>query len=184
MRPVRVLVAAASRHAATAEIASRIGATLTEQLAARGVAADVHVRHAEGVRGIDGYDAVVLGSAVYAGRWLRPARALARTHTARLATVPVWLFSSGPVGDPLAPLGEPAEVADLVRLTGAREHRVFAGLLDRRRLGPAERLMVRAVRAADGDHRDWTAVAAWATGIADALCLLPRIASDPVSLVP
>jgi menaquinone-dependent protoporphyrinogen oxidase len=30
---------------------------------------------AEQVREVDGYDAVVLGSAVYAGHWLKPARA-------------------------------------------------------------------------------------------------------------
>jgi len=82
--------------------------------------------------------------------------------------VPLWLFSGGPVDDPLKPAEEPAG-GDLVRETGAREHEVLPGGLDRRRLGWAERVMVRAVRVPDGDRRDWAEVTAWSTGIADTL---------------
>ena len=43
---------------------------------------------------------MVLGSAVYAGRWLEPAREYAATHAGGLRTRPTWLFSSGPIGEP------------------------------------------------------------------------------------
>jgi menaquinone-dependent protoporphyrinogen oxidase len=169
---MRILVAAASRHAATAEIASRIGGTLADQLHARGIPVEIHVRHAEEVHDLAGYDAVVLGSAVYEGRWLKPARELVRDHADQLRLVPVWLFSSGPVGDPVVPAAEPREAGQLVLSTGAREHRVFPGRLDRRRLGHLERLLARAGSAGEGDYRDWGTITAWAADIADALCLV------------
>jgi menaquinone-dependent protoporphyrinogen oxidase len=46
------------------------------------------------------FDAVVLGSAVYAGRWLDPARQYAALYADVLRARPVWLFSSGPIGNP------------------------------------------------------------------------------------
>jgi menaquinone-dependent protoporphyrinogen oxidase len=156
---MRVLVTAASRHGATTEIADAIGRTLRESLPA------VDVRDPEAVTALDGYGAVVLGSAVYMGRWLEPARQLAERRRADLLLVPVWLFSSGPVGDPPLPAEEPPEVADLVREVEAREHRVFAGRLERRRLGLTERLMVSALRAPDGDFRDWPQIEEWARAI-------------------
>jgi menaquinone-dependent protoporphyrinogen oxidase len=164
---MRILVVAASRHAATAEIASRIGGTLADRLAARGIPAEIHVRHAEEVGHLEGYDAVVFGSAVYEGRWLKPARDLARRQAAQLRSVPLWLFSSGPVGDPRVADAAPPSVPGGL---GARAHRVFPGRLDRDRLGHVERLLARAALAADGDYRDWGAVTAWAGEIADALC--------------
>jgi Flavodoxin domain len=39
----------------------------------------------EQVEEVDGYDAVVLGSAVYAGHWLKPARELVERHADGLA---------------------------------------------------------------------------------------------------
>jgi menaquinone-dependent protoporphyrinogen oxidase len=96
MSRMRVLVAAASRHGATTEIAEAIA----RGLAQRGVEADA--RPAEGIESIDGYDAVVAGSAVYVGHWLEPARQMIEAHAAALAARPVWLFSSGPLGPPEA----------------------------------------------------------------------------------
>jgi menaquinone-dependent protoporphyrinogen oxidase len=158
-----VLVSAASKHGATAEIAEAIGRVLAE----RGLAVDV--RPAQNVTLVDGYDAVVLGSAVYVGHWLEAARTLVEAEAAILAARPVWLFSSGPVGDPPKPAEEPVDVAEIIRATGARDHRVFAGKIDKGRLGFGERAMVLALRAPVGDFRDWPAIEGWAGGIADAL---------------
>jgi menaquinone-dependent protoporphyrinogen oxidase len=163
---VRVLVTAASRHGSTAEIADRIGGALRDALSG---GAQVDVRPADDVTTVDGYDAVVLGSAVYMGRWLDGARRLAETHASALSSRPVWLFSSGPIGDPPKPDEEPVDVAHVVTATGARAHEVFAGRLDRHRLGFAEKAVVLAFRVPDGDFRDWAAVDAWANGIAGEL---------------
>jgi menaquinone-dependent protoporphyrinogen oxidase len=123
----------------------------------------------ERVEEVDGYDAVVLGSAVYAGHWLKPATALVDRVGSDLAGRPVWLFSSGPVGDPPKPEEDPVDVADLVATTNACEHRVFAGKLVRKQLNFPERAIVSALRVPEGDFRDWTEIRQWAAGIADAL---------------
>jgi menaquinone-dependent protoporphyrinogen oxidase len=159
-RDMRVLVTAASKHGATWEIAEAI----RDGLAAADVEA-VALPPAE-VTDLEGYDAVVLGSGVYAGRWLEPARRLAATFSDELAGRRVWLFSSGPIGDPPMPEAGPVEAAELLEATGGEEHRVFAGRLERARLGLAERAVVAALRAPDGDFRDWGAVSEWAGSIA------------------
>jgi menaquinone-dependent protoporphyrinogen oxidase len=160
---MNVLVSAASKHGATGEIADRIGRVLAE----RGF--DVQVTAPEDVGPIAGSEAMILGSAVYAGHWLKPAKELIDSMTPAFGDMPVWLFSSGPVGDPLKPDEEPVDVADIVKTTNARGHRVFAGKLVRKQLSFPERAIVAAFRVADGDFRDWTAIEAWASEIADAL---------------
>jgi menaquinone-dependent protoporphyrinogen oxidase len=160
---MRVLVTTASKYGATAEIA----AAIAEELDKHGLEATV--LPPEEVNGVDGYDAVVVGSAVYAGHWLKPARELVERHAGALAGRPVWLFSSGPVGDPPKPEEDPVDVADLVDLTNAREHRVFAGKLVRKQLSFPERAIVSALRVPEGDFRDWTEIRQWAAGIAEAV---------------
>ena len=159
---MRALVCVASKYGATREIADAIGRTLSES------GADVTVLDAGDVDGIDGYDTIVIGSAVYAGHWLAPARELIERHPAAFADKRVWLFSSGPIGEPPVPKEHAVDVEDLVAATGAIEHRLFAGKLDKHRLSFAERAIVFALRVAEGDFRDWGEIGAWAEGIARA----------------
>ena len=159
-----VLVAAASKHGATAEIAEAIGRALRES----GVAADV--RPVEQVDDLSAYAEVVLGSAVYVGRWLKPARRFAETHAYELTARPTWLFSSGPVGDPPKPeAGQAVQIEPLMTKTKARGHRLFAGKIDKGKLGFGERALTLALRVAEGDFRDWAEIATWARTIAEAI---------------
>ncbi len=95
-----------------------------------------------------------------------------RHHRLVLVHRPVWLFSSGPVGDLAtrhAPV-EPKEVATLRSMINPREHRVFGGALDRAAvdrstLGFAERLIAKTM-VPEGDYRDWKAIEDWAARIA------------------
>jgi menaquinone-dependent protoporphyrinogen oxidase len=160
---MRVLVSAASKHGATREIAEAIG----EQLRNDGF--DVHVLAPEEVAAVDEFDAAVVGSGVYLGRWLEPAKRLVEREAAGLRSRRVWLFSSGPVGEPAKPDGEPADGARLRELIGAREDRVFAGRIDTADLGIGEKVIVRAVRAPPGDFRDWAEILAWASAIGNDL---------------
>jgi len=114
------------------------------------------------------YEAVVLGSAVYMGRWLEPARKFVERYGNGLAEWKTWLFSSGPVGDPSrAPKAEEAvKVDDIVAATKGAEHRLFAGKFDKSKFSFPERAVMRAVGAKEGDYRDWDEINGWATEIA------------------
>jgi menaquinone-dependent protoporphyrinogen oxidase len=130
---VNILVSAASRHGATTEVATHIAEALRADLPGDTV---VEVLPAADAGDTRSYDAFVLGSAVYMGRWLEDACKLVELIATRPPR-PVWLFSSGPVGDPAKPTEEPAEKA-----------------------------VVRALRVPAGDFRDWDAITAWAKHIA------------------
>lgn len=169
---MKVLVSVASRHGATAGIAEELGKALGDALRDRGIGSGddaVDVCPAEQVSSVESYDAVVLGSAVYAGHWLKPARELAERHADALAERPTWLFSSGPIGDPPKPEEEPVDVAKILEATKAREHRIVAGKIDKGTLGFAEKAVMLALRAPEGDFSNWEAVRQWAGGIADTL---------------
>jgi menaquinone-dependent protoporphyrinogen oxidase len=160
-----VLVAVASKHGATYEIAARIGADLVEH------GLDVEVKRLEDVRDVGGYEACVLGSGVYLGNWLKEGRRFIDTQAAELAQRPTWLFASGSiVGDPPRADDQDALRAGLaerlVATTHAREHKLFAGKLGEKKLGVLEKVAVRAAHATDGDHRDWDEIHQWATDIA------------------
>ena len=161
-----VLVAAASKHGATREIADAIARELTRH--------DVpaEVRDVGEVDDLDRFDAVVLGSAVYMGHWLEPARKFVERRGPHLAEKQTWLFSSGPVGELAHAPKEAEDVCDvdhLVATTNAVEHRLFSGSLDKSTLGFPERAVMRAVGAREGDYRDWGAIEAWASDIAATL---------------
>jgi menaquinone-dependent protoporphyrinogen oxidase len=158
-----ILVSVASKHGATREIAEAIAETLI----AAGLRVDLV--EPEKVESVEPYGAVVLGSGIYAGRWLEPARRLTERHLTELKDRPVWLFSSGPIGDPLAPTEEPQDGARLQRQLGAREHRVFAGRLNPDDLGWVERTITGMLKAPNGDFRDWDEIRGWAAEIAAAL---------------
>lgn len=156
-----VLVVAASKYGATREI----GEAIADELQASGI--EARFADADAGPDLEGADAVVLGSAVYAGHWLDAARALLEGNHDVLAARPTWLFSSGPIGDPPKPdVGEPEGIAEAATAINARGHEVFAGRLDRDSLSRVERMLVRALRAPEGDFRDWEAIRAWAHGIA------------------
>lgn len=156
---IRVLVAYASERGGTAEIAQWLGDALRNA----GVEADV--RPAGEVRKLDGYDAAIVGGALYAGRWHREARHFVRHHADELAHRPVWLFSSGPLDhtaeeQTIAPV--PA-VARFARRVNARGHATFGG-----RLAPGAKGFVasRIARTSGGDFRARDHVHDWAAGIA------------------
>lgn len=159
---MKVLVSVASRHGATAEIGGAIADTL------RGAGVDVDVLRPEEVQSLDGYDAAVLGSALYFGRWLGPARDLVTTHADELRGLPVWLFASGPVTQ-VKDEGDIAEGDKLKELIAARDNRVFAGQLKREGLSFTERVSVRMIKSPWGDYRPWPAIRDWASSIAVSL---------------
>ena len=156
-----VLVAYASKHGSTEEIARAIADRLSEL----GVSADVQA--VTDVDDLGEREAVVLGSAVYAGSWMKEAVEFVHRHAEPLAERPVWLFSSGPLGEEVKDDEEqPRQLPELRWLIDPIDHQIFLGALDRSKLGFGERMIVKAVKAPEGDFRDWDTIRAWADGIA------------------
>src|SRR5690606_2089579 len=85
MASTRVLVAVASRYGATAEIGSEIGAVLADH------GCQVTVADLETAPDLAGHEVVVLGSALYAGHWLKPAREYVERNADQLRERQVWL---------------------------------------------------------------------------------------------
>ena len=159
-----VLVAYASKHGSTAEIAEAIADALVDH------EVKAEAKSVNTVEDLGPYEAVVLGSAVYAGAWMREAVAFVERHAGELSRRPVWLFSSGPLGEDVEDHEEqPRQMPELRRLIGPKGHRVFYGALDVSALGFAERMIAKAVKAPTGDFRDWEAIRGWAEGIAEEL---------------
>jgi len=90
---MRILVAYASKHRSTEGIAHAIADRLTE------LGAPAEAERVNDVDRLDDTSAVVLGSAVYAGSWRKEAVEFVHRHAEALAQRPVWLFSSGPLGE-------------------------------------------------------------------------------------
>lgn len=162
MEVQRVLVTHGSKYGSTAEMAEWVG----DGLRAAGLLVDVVP--ARQVTFLDPYDAVVLGGALYAGRWHRDARRFARRFEADLRNRAVWLFSSGPL-DASADLREIPPVpgvAKVLRATGARGHATFGGRLASDTRGIVARNLAKKFA---GDYRNEAAVRAWAHDVARAV---------------
>lgn len=172
---MKVLIAVASRHGATAEIAEHVATGLVAAGHEATVLDVTHGHHGGDV--VAGFDAVIVGSAIYEGHWLRGARHFVLDHAVALQAAPVWFFSSGPIGDDEHVAVDTHKIVELEHAVDAIEHRVFSGRLVRSELGRMERWIVDVVRAKDGDFRDWSAIESWAAGIGAELDA--RLAGEP-----
>ncbi|MBC6445853.1 flavodoxin domain-containing protein [Actinokineospora xionganensis] len=157
----QVLIAYASKMGSTKEIADAIGVELLKL----GVSADV--RDVAGVTTLKGYDTVVLGSAVYAGRWRPEASRFVKRNAPGLAARRVWLFESGWIGKRPETITPSPFAAKWAGRIGAPPPTVFGGRLDPKlATGPIDRLLAKRM---PGDARDWDEILAWARTLAAAL---------------
>lgn len=143
---------AASKYGATAEIARAIADVLVE----RGL--DASVLPPGEVGAVRYYDAVVLGSAVYTGHWLEPAKSLVNGAGDAFAVRPVWRSRAARVGDPARKLvqkmgADPVDLAEILEATEALEHRVFEGKLERKNLRLAQKAALMVFRGLEGEFR-------------------------------
>jgi menaquinone-dependent protoporphyrinogen oxidase len=168
----KVLVAYASKHGSTAEIAQAIAATLRES------GLDVDCLDAGHVPSLDPYEAVVLGSAVYMRRWRPRARHFLRKYAEQLSERPFWIFSSGPCGQPQeaeVEWSEPRRAIARAQLLGMRGHVVFGGCLSMESNGLAGAMAAKCPPRYR-DRRDWDQIRAWAQSIAAQLDGVPDTA--------
>lgn len=180
---MRILVTYASRHGATRGIAERIAAALERR------DFDVSFKPVSKAEAAGHYDAAIIGSAAYAFHWLGEASEYVRHNAEALRAMPVWLFSSGPVGTEevdakgrdARSTAEPREFATFGSLIHPRGTRVFRGAFDpdASPVGFMEHVMhaIPQARAAmpAGDFRDWPEIDAWAEAIAAELEATPAL---------
>lgn len=165
---MKILVAVASRHGSTREIGAAVAQVLTD----RGHRVDL--ADPEDVPGVGGYDAVVLGSAVYADRLCAGVRDLLARQGGQLAERPTWLFWSGPL-DGSEPGAPPPEVQAAGERVRAVQVRGFPGRLPAASLDLTERSLVAGLPAEDDDLRNFDEVDRWAASVAEHLDLLPAV---------
>jgi menaquinone-dependent protoporphyrinogen oxidase len=154
----RVLVVHASRKGSTREVAEAIAARLQTaglRTVVQGARDRVDLRT---------FDAVVVGGALYTGRWHRDARRFLRRHRRILGTMPLGVFAMGPAatdGHSMA-----VSLAQLERaLRRTRDLQpvaitIFGGVVD------PERLRFPLNRMPPSDARNWDAITAWADEVA------------------
>ena len=154
-----VLIAYATKKESTHEVADALAARLRE------LGHDVDVRPAAEVGTLAPYGAIVVGGALYAGRWHRDARRFLATHRDELARRPVAVFAMGP-----ATLEEAEMQGSRKQLDHAlaKEHEldpvsvtIFGGVID-----PAK-LRFPFSRMPAADARDWDAIRSWAGALSD-----------------
>ncbi|MEO5899386.1 MAG: flavodoxin domain-containing protein [Ilumatobacteraceae bacterium] len=173
---MKVIIVVGSKHGSTRSIADVVGDEL------RNGGLDVSIVDADAPTiSLDAYDAAVIGSAIYVGHWMKGARAFLHANREALRKMPLWLFSSGPLGDGPEQPDDLADVRDFADDVHARDHRVFAGKLDKADLGFAERAAIRIVHAPYGDAREWGEIRSWANTIAAELTAPSSSTATPTS---
>ncbi len=161
----KTLIAYASKCGSTGEVAEAIANVLCEQ----GV--DVDVRLAREVTSLDGYNRVIIGSAIRMGNWLFDATHLVKAQQASLSQLPTAIFSvhTGNVGDDeVSRQARAAYTAPVHRLITPRAEAFFAGKMELARLSFLDRMIIKAMKGQDEDLRDWDAIRAWARTLVQA----------------
>jgi len=165
---MKVLVAYASKHGATAEITEKIGQVLRES------GLQVDVSPVKSANDLKSYDAVILGSAAYMFQWRADAVSFLKKNQNLLAERPIWLFYSGPLGkgDALELVkGQrfPKPLKPVIDHIKPRDMAVFHGFINMDKLNFFERFAFKKSPAMQGDFRDWDAIISWAKSIVSEL---------------
>jgi menaquinone-dependent protoporphyrinogen oxidase len=159
---MRVLVTWGSKLGGTEGIAR----TIAEQLESEGI--EVAAVPAARLRSVSGFDAAIIGGALYASRWHKAALRLVSRNVAALRRMPVWLFSSGPLDNSAdrASIPPVRDVAVAMERIGALGHATFGGRLPADAKGfPASAM----AKTHSGDWRNPERARAWAEEIAEVL---------------
>jgi menaquinone-dependent protoporphyrinogen oxidase len=158
-----ILVAYATKHESTHEVADAIAA----RMRIRG--ANVEVRPADEVESLEPYGAVIVGGALYAGRWHRAARRFVSRQRGALVQLPFAVFAMGPLE--LQPEDVEASRRQLDRALAKHPDltpeavRIFGGVIDPAKL----RFPFTHMDAADA--RDWDAIDVWADELVQQLAM-------------
>jgi len=158
MNTKSILLAYATRFGSTQEVAEAIATALRE------AGFEVELQRMQEVQRLDGYDAVVLGAAIYNTHWHQGAHKFLSQYQETLCQLPVAIFALGPLSaSEVAMERSRRQLAkELSRYPWLKPvvMEMFVGKLDPTKLGFFDRLGARA-----SDHRDWNAIRAWANAL-------------------
>ena len=158
----KVLIAYATRCGSTAEVAEAIA----KKLAERGNS--VELKAIKDQPSLEGYHAVVLGSAIRMGSWVGEAAEYVQANQAALNSLPTAIFSvhSNNLGDDETSRAARGEYHKAVRalITPAAEA-FFAGKIDLSKMSFLDRLITKMMKTEEVDYRDWDKINAWAAGL-------------------
>ena len=155
----KTLVAYVTRGGSTAEIARVIATTLSAQVA------EVDLLPLNQVTDLKDYQAVVLGSAVRMSQWLPDAMKFVEQHQAQLSQVPTAFFAVHLMNirdDEASRRSRQAYLDPIRKLVSPQKEAFFAGVGDWKKVSFVDGLIGKAVKAPEGDFRDWQAIQAWA----------------------
>lgn len=165
----KILIAYATYYGTTAEVANAVAKTLSEHGYETDVipAADVH--------DVTPYSAVVVGSAVQGGKIHNDVLHFLEDYEAALSQVPVAYFvccmtmREDNTDSRYMAEGYLAEVFNKTSKIKPISIGFFGGVLEYKRLNWLARIVVKALRAPEGDYRNWDAIIHWSEEVADAL---------------
>ena len=167
----KILVAYATRAGSTVDVAEKIG----EALRANG--ATVDVRAVKDVHDVNGYAAVVVGSAIRMSNWLPEAVEFVKKNQAQLRQMPIAFFTCHRLNtgdDATSRQAREAYTAPVRQIVTPKTEAFFSGVLDHSTLNFLDRTLAQAVEKSThtpaGDFRDWDAIREWAQTI------LPKLA--------
>lgn len=164
----KVLIAYASKHGSTAEIAKKIEENLNH------AGFECTTTPVNQVKDLSGFQAIILGTGLYMGQWQKEAVQFVKRNMAPLADQKVWIFTSGPTGegDPMKLVNGrlyPEGLRDTIEGIKPKEITVFHGSIALSKLNGFEKWIINKVKAAIGDFRNWQSISIWADGIANSL---------------
>lgn len=162
---MRVLIAVGSKYGSSLDIAGRIGAVL------KGCGHAVTVSPAGKVASVADFDAVIMGSGVYASSLDKALLRLAQRERAALATKRLagFVVSLAAAEKDEKNQAEAAKYAGLMQdLLGSAPVASFAGAFDPQSMNLIMRWLMKLIGAKPGDYRDWQAIEAWAGELAQA----------------
>jgi menaquinone-dependent protoporphyrinogen oxidase len=154
---MQILVVYGTKHGSTGEVAEAIA----DRLRTHGI--DVDCGPAANVEELEGYDAVVVGGALYMGRWHADAQAFLKRHSTSLSGKPVAVFAMGPQTTGTADIEgsrrQLARALQRIRTVEPVTTAIFGGVVD------PDTLRFPFNRMAAADARDWGAIELWADAL-------------------
>lgn len=158
-----VLIVYGTKYGATAGIAKKLAEVIQKKYS-------VTITSFSDAPNPSDFQYVVLGSAVYIGKWRKEAEKYLVHFSQVLVDRMVWLFSSGPTGsdDPVKTMKGwifPQNLKQVADQINPKDTVLFHGALDMKKCSFFERMIIRGIKAPTGDFRNWAQIESWAESI-------------------